>query len=171
MDRSSTVVAFSISDSLFAVEVQNVREILASRQPRRLPNAPKHLLGLIDVRGEAVALVDLRILLGEPPNEDVDARILILTVPDTAGAHLVALRVDRVIAVTMLDNDGQLTSVAEAEMLDWDQRIVVGVGRHEGDLVFLLALSALFDPAMMASLRLAGGARGMAAPCNAVSAN
>lgn len=173
--RAETVVTFSIAESLFAVEVQHVREILSARSPRRLPNAPAHLMGLIDVRGAAVALVDLRGLLGEPARADDDhTRILMLSVPGEGREHLVALRVDRVNAVTLLDNDGQVAPVDEAEMLDWDQRIVAGIGRQGADIVALLEISAIFDPATMAAVR----ARARHTPpsseateCNAVSAS
>ncbi|MFZ7090330.1 chemotaxis protein CheW [Primorskyibacter sp. 2E233] len=173
MTLSETVVTFSIADSMFAVEVQHVREILSARSPRRLPNAPDHLMGLIDVRGEAVALVDLRLLLGEcsRPDDD-DTRILILSVIRSERSHLVALRVDRVASVTMLDNGGQITSVDEAEMLDWDQRIIAGIGRHEGDIVALLDISTIFDPDTMAAIRdRSAGPSGKESVCSVASAN
>jgi purine-binding chemotaxis protein CheW len=44
-----------------------VREILDYQEPFRLPNAPEHFLGLIDVRGVGVPTIDLRLRLGLPP--------------------------------------------------------------------------------------------------------
>ena len=60
MTRADTVVTFAVADSLFAVEVGIVQEILSAQVPTRLPNAPPHLMGLIDVRGASVPLLDLR---------------------------------------------------------------------------------------------------------------
>lgn len=165
MDNVGTVVTFSVAGSLFAVEVKPVREIMSSRLPARLPNAPSHLLGLIDVRGNSVALVDLRRILGEPWKEDdEDTRIILLTIEGAGRGHLVALRVDRVIEVTELDDGGRIAALAEAEMLDWDPRLVSGIGRREDAIVTLLEVGAIFDPAVMeAARRRAGSAADL--PC------
>lgn len=163
--RAETVVTFAVAGSLFAVEVRIVQEILAARVPTRLPSAPAHLLGLIDVRGTSVALVDLRHLLGEPARgDDDDTRILMLTIDRGGRSNRVALRVDRVIEVTVLDNEGAIGALEEAEMVDWDHRILKGVGRRNDEIVVLLDIGAVFDPQLMEVLR-ARGSRAAGLPC------
>ena len=49
---------------MFAVPVELVLEILDMRPLFRVPEAPAHLAGLIDVRGQAVPVIDLRLKLG-----------------------------------------------------------------------------------------------------------
>ncbi|MBE9636323.1 chemotaxis protein CheW [Salipiger mangrovisoli] len=155
--RAETVVTFAVADSLFAVEVRSVQEILSARVPTRLPNAPSHLLGLIDVRGTSVALVDLRSLLGEAARgDDENTRILMLTIDRGSRTNRVALRVDRVIEVAALDHDGAIAALEEAEMVDWDQRILKGVGRRNDEIVVLLDIGAVFDPQLMGVLRTRG---------------
>ena len=146
MTRADTVVTFAVAGSLFAVEVGIVQEILSAQAPTRLPNAPAHLVGLIDVRGASVPLVDLRRLLGEAPaQEDEDTRIIILSIKEQNRVYIVALRVDRVIEVCALDNDGEVLPVAEAEMVAWDPRVLRGIGRRDGRIVALLDILAVFD--------------------------
>ncbi|WP_373356296.1 chemotaxis protein CheW [Pseudoroseicyclus sp. CXY001] len=151
MQLVDTVVTFSVAGSLFAVEVAMVQEILSPQRPSRLPNAPPHLLGLIDVRGHSVVLVDLRRILGEPARaEDEDTRILLLSLPGTGGAvHRVALQVDRVIEVAALDQDGLVAPVGEAEMLAWDPRMLRGIGRRNGAITALLDVSEVLDPGLI----------------------
>jgi purine-binding chemotaxis protein CheW len=152
--RAETVVTFAVAESLFAVEVGVVQEILSPQKPTRLPNAPPHLLGLIDVRGTSVALVDLRRLLNETGREeDDDTRILLLSLPGDISPRRVALRVDRVIEVAGLDDEGSIAPVDEAEMLDWDPRMLRGIGRRNGTITALLDLHRIFDPAVMAAVR------------------
>ena len=154
MREVETVVTFAVAKSLFAVEVGLVQEILSAQEPTRLPNAPQHLLGLIDVRGASVALADLRRRLGEPPKPaDDDTRILILALEGNGRIHRVALQVDRVIEVTGLDDGGRIDPVDEAEMLDWDPRVLHGIGRREGRIVALLDMRAIFDAELMALAR------------------
>ncbi|EPX78651.1 hypothetical protein Salmuc_04232 [Salipiger mucosus DSM 16094] len=154
IERAETVVTFAVAGSLFAVEVGMVQEILSPQQPVRLPNAPEHLLGLIDVRGASVALVDLRRLLGEASRaEDEGTRILLLSFDRAGTHHRVALRVDRVIEVAGLDDGGLIAPVSEAEMLAWDPRVLHGIGRRNNQITALLDVNAVFDPAVMAAAR------------------
>jgi len=153
--QDGPLVTFGMGNSLFALPVALVQEILDPRPVSRLPNSPQHLLGVTDVRGNSVAVIDLRSLLGEPPREDhPDTRIMVLQIDDDGGSadglH-VALRVDRVIEVTGLD-DGRLEPLAVAAFIDWDQRMVEGIGRRNGTFVAVLRVQGLFDREVIASL-------------------
>ncbi|SHI77601.1 chemotaxis protein CheW [Wenxinia saemankumensis] len=151
MISSDTVVTFSVAESLFGVEVGTVQEILSPQKPARLPNAPAHLLGLIDVRGTSVPLVDLRRILGEPGREEDDeTRVLLLSLANGETVHRVALRVDRVIEVAKLDDDGAIAPLGEAQMLQWDPRMVLGIGRRNGTIATLLDVRRIFDPSILA---------------------
>jgi purine-binding chemotaxis protein CheW len=153
MTRADTVVTFAVADSLFAVEVGIVQEILSAQVPTRLPNAPPHLMGLIDVRGASVPLLDLRRMLGEAPAQDNDdTRIMMLSLRGQDRDHLLALRVDRVIEVCALDNDGEVLPVAEADLVAWDPRVLRGIGRRDGRIVALLDILAVFDTSELTSL-------------------
>jgi purine-binding chemotaxis protein CheW len=144
-----------MGDSLFALPVALVQEILDPQPVSRLPNSPPHLLGMIDVRGDPVAVIDLRSLLGEPPRSDqTDTRIMVLQLGDEGDdselLH-VALRVDRVIEVTELDG-GRLEPLAVAAFIDWDQRMMEGIGRRNGTFVAVLRVQGLFDREVIAAL-------------------
>jgi purine-binding chemotaxis protein CheW len=102
-------------------------------------------MGVIDVRGASVPVVDLRRLLGEPPREDApDTRFVVLLLTDRGAARPLALRVDRVIEVAGLD-DGRLEPVAETGLLAWDPKMVAGLGRRGGAFVTVLSTEGLFD--------------------------
>lgn len=160
--QDGPVVTFGMGDSLFALPVALVQEILDPRPVSRLPNAPQHFLGMVDVRGSSVAVIDVRALLGDPPREDrPDTRIMVLQIDEDGGdadALQVALRVDRVIEVTQLDDD-RLEPLAVANFIDWDQRMVEGLGRRNGTLVAVLRVQGLFDREVIASLANRSGSR------------
>jgi purine-binding chemotaxis protein CheW len=146
------VVTFGLGDSLFALPVALVQEILDPRPVSRLPNAPPHLLGVTDVRGTSVVVIDLRAYLGEGSRADApDTRIMVLKLEKEGSALLVALRVDRVIEVTALD-DNRLEPLAEAVLLNWDQRMVEGIGRRNGTFVTVLRLAGLFSREVIVTL-------------------
>ena len=54
-------VIFRLDDEYFAFDVAEVAEVLPYSEPARLPRAPKFLVGIIDVRGHMLPLIDLRL--------------------------------------------------------------------------------------------------------------
>ncbi|MBL3571009.1 chemotaxis protein CheW [Rhodovulum sp. BSW8] len=145
MSGIGQVVTLGVGDERFAVPVDRVQEILDRRRIARIPNAPAHVLGVIDVRGTGVSVVDLRVVLGLPAAEEDDAtRIVVLWLETGRRRAQVALRTDRVFEVAALDGD-RVEDVPEAQLLNWDKRLISGIGRRQGEFVTLLDLDRLFD--------------------------
>ncbi len=138
------VLTLGIGDALFAVPVISVQEILDLRPIARLPHAPAHLLGVIDVRGDTVPVGNLRVMLGLDTTEDSEAtRIVVLRFRSTGREAVVALKADRVFEVTALDT-GEISDLPDDGMLRWDARMVAGLGRRNGVFVTVLDLQAMF---------------------------
>lgn len=57
-------IVFVVGGSNFAVDSQTVKEVLRDLSPARLPNTPKWLLGIANLRSEIVTVVELEELLG-----------------------------------------------------------------------------------------------------------
>lgn len=76
-------VSIQLSGEGYLVAVRHVREILDIPEIAQSPGAAPDLLGLIDVRGETISVLDLRGRLGLPRGaQDRDARILVLEPAD-----------------------------------------------------------------------------------------
>ena len=74
-------VTLGIEHEVFAVPVESVLEILDMRRVSRIPEAPPYMLGLLDLRGRSVPVLDLRVKLGLPPQSATDTtRILVVEV-------------------------------------------------------------------------------------------
>jgi purine-binding chemotaxis protein CheW len=104
-DQDIQVVVFGLGEEEFGLPVASVREILDHAY--RVPNAPAWFLGLTDVRGLSVPMVDLRVRLGLMPAEATLAtRILVVDVPTPGGEPLsLGLVVDRVLDVSTFAAD------------------------------------------------------------------
>ncbi|HLQ18728.1 MAG TPA: chemotaxis protein CheW [Tabrizicola sp.] len=145
MSGFGQMVILGCGDDLFAMPVVRVQEILDLHPITRLPHTPPHLLGLIDVRGESVAVADLRRLLGQPVAADSPStRIIVLWVSRPESRTMVALKCDRVIEVADLD-DSSLDPVPERGMFNWDDRLIAGIGRRNGQFVTVLDLERMFQ--------------------------
>lgn len=138
------MVLLGCGEEVFAVPVTRVQEILDLCPISRLPHAPAHLLGLIDVRGESIAVGDLRRLVGQTPAADTPAtRIVVLWISRGAERMVIALKTDRVIEVAELD-PGSVGPLQGKSAFNWDDRLVVGIGRRNGKFVTVLDLEHLF---------------------------
>ncbi|EEB86222.1 chemotaxis protein CheW [Roseobacter sp. GAI101] len=145
MTKVTQILTLGCGDDLYAVPVDRVQEILDPCPVSRLPHAPAHLLGVIDVRGDDVVLADLRIILGLPLCADTAAtRIVVLWLNWEGRRAVIAVKADRVIEVTHLDDD-TLTDVPEAGLFAWEERLVSGIGRCKGKFVTMIDLDSMFQ--------------------------
>lgn len=144
MTMIQDVVTFAADGALYAVPVGRVQEILDLRPTAAMPNAPAHLLGIIDLRGANIPVVCLRRLLGRPDPQDThQSRILVVAIHQNGREAVIGVKTDRVIEVTLLD-DGKLKPMEEAELLRWEGSPLLGIGRCKGEVVSVLDLDRLF---------------------------
>jgi purine-binding chemotaxis protein CheW len=154
-DNSGQYVTLGLEHEVFAVPVELVREILDMRPPFRIPEAPTHLAGLIDVRGCAVPVIDLRLKLGLPARAaSADTRILVLDVAVDGRLLSLGLVADRVFEVTALDAD----SIAPPPDIGttWHSDYILGIGRRGDSFVVIFDLSRLLSGEDAALLRATG---------------
>jgi purine-binding chemotaxis protein CheW len=136
-------VMLGIDREIFAVPVETVVEILDMRDMFRVPDAPAHLAGLIDVRGRSVPVIDLRVKLGLPAKAVTEGtRIMVLEVPISGGQLVLGLIADRVYEVASLD-DGKLEPPPDIGT-KWRSEYIRGVGRRGEQFVVVFDLSRLF---------------------------
>lgn len=94
------VLVFGVQDQLYAVPVDDVREILRAVAVTRLPRAPRAVEGVVDVRGEIVPVLDIRGRFGLPrPEIGVDEHFVLTR----AGERPVLLRADRALEVRSVE--------------------------------------------------------------------
>lgn len=142
MAERDQYVTLGVAEELFAAPVEKVQEILDMRAIARLPQTPPSLLGMIDVRGQGVPVVDLRLTLGLPPAPDTEnTRIIVLSLVGTNGEMRLGLRADRVFEVTVLD-EAELDPPPTISGT-WSGRCIAGIGRRKGSFVTVLDLEAL----------------------------
>lgn len=121
-------VVFRLDDEYFAFGVADVAEVFPYSEPVRMPRAPKFLVGLVDVRGVMLPVVDLRL------RAELNARV--------RPRHIMAVRladrflgaaVDEVCEIYAADETriGDIASLADRvdpqyvrRALRWGQRIV-----------------------------------------------
>ncbi len=144
-------VTLAIEKEVFAVPVESVLEILDMRQASKIPEAPPYLLGLIDLRGRSIPVLDLRVKLGlpaVPPTETT--RILVLEVAIAGRQLVLGLVADRVIEVMALRPEE--IEPAPDIGVRWRSEYIMGVGHRGGRFVIIFNLARLFSEEDTAAL-------------------
>ena len=155
MTETRQYLTFGIDRERFALPVERVREVLDLRPISRLPHAPPYVLGLIDVRGAGLLVIDLRAKFGFPPVAATNRTRIILVDAALGGVDQgVGLVADCVFAVSNLD--GSALEPPPSIGARWRADDIVGVGRDEGEFVIVLDLDRLIESGELAAADEAG---------------
>ena len=94
------VVVFSLSNEYFAIKTSIVQGINDMMKVTRVPKAPSHIKGLINLRGNIISLLDINLLLNIYEQENNQNSIIIVDVQD----EQVGIAVDQVDEVFEIDD-------------------------------------------------------------------
>ena len=80
MDRlvGHEVLAFRLGGEEYAIDILRVQEIRSYEPPTRLANAPAFLKGVVNLRGEIVPVIDLRLKFSLQGHEGTDDAVVIV---------------------------------------------------------------------------------------------
>lgn len=144
-------VTFGLGEECFAVPVAVVREILDHQDAFRIPHGPDYLLGLRDVRGQGVPVIDLRLRLGmSATTKTPHTRILVIDIPIADKVLTLGLVADRVFEVTSFRAEA-IESAPDIGVL-WPSEYIAGVVRRDGGFVVIIDLAKLFSSTDKVSL-------------------
>ena len=78
-DSVSRWVCFGVGDQVYGLPILAVQEVLRDTEIEPVPGATRHVLGVLNLRGNVVTVIDLRVRLGLPPTSpDGDSRVVIV---------------------------------------------------------------------------------------------
>jgi purine-binding chemotaxis protein CheW len=130
------LVVFRLGDRTYGIDLDAVREILRPRPASRLPGAPPAVIGLINVRGAIVTVIDLGVALGL---RDAPAAGAVMLVEH--GPKLVGAAVDEVLDVQRRADDGFDAAPKDVQA----GGAVRAIGTHDGSTVVVLDIHDLLS--------------------------
>jgi len=131
-------VTFRLADEIYGINVMQVQEVLRVSEIAPVPGAPHYVLGIINLRGNVVTVIDTRIRLGLTTTDVTDStRIVIIE----GAKHVVGILVDCVAEVV----DLPMSEVESAPNVGNDEsaKYIQGVASREGELLILVDLNKL----------------------------
>ncbi len=138
MENFCQLLVFNLNEQKYALYLSAVQRVIHAVEIRHLPKAPEIILGIINVKGRIIPVVDIRKRFGLAVREiDIDDRLIIA---DT-GKRQVAILVDSVIGITeLLPN--QLSDAKET--LPFAEHIR-GVAKVDDELILIYDLNTFLS--------------------------
>lgn len=142
--RTAQYLTFRLGGELFAVDVANVREVLELTRITRVPTAPEYMRGVVNVRGKAIAVVDLRVKFGLPEAEPtVNTRIIVIELNRNSELTVVGGMADSVHEVIELE-PSQIAPPPKIAMRGCSE-LIRGMARRGEDFLMLLDVNSAFS--------------------------
>jgi purine-binding chemotaxis protein CheW len=133
-------VTFKLDSETYGINVMQVQEVLRYTEIAPVPGAPTYVLGIINLRGNVVTVIDTRSRFGLVSNEVTDnTRIVIIE----AEKQVIGILVDSVAEVVYLK--GSEIDVAPNVGNDESAKYIQGVSNREGELLILVDLDKLLS--------------------------
>lgn len=140
------LIAFRIGEQEFCVDIITVREIRGFAAATPLPHAPNFVVGVINLRGTVLPIVDLAARLGFGPTVPTARSVVIVVRIDR---QLVGLLVDAVSDIlTVTDDLLQATPDVASEIA---RSFVRGVMAFEGRMISMIAVDSILPPTELAA--------------------
>ena len=132
-------VTFKLGNEIYGVNVMQVLEFLRYTDIAPVPGAPSDVLGIINLRGNVVTVIDTRARFGIPPAEVTDnTRIMIIE----SEKHVIGILVDSVAEVADL-NTADIDDTPNVGTEE-NAQFISGVCNRKDDLLILIDLTKLF---------------------------
>lgn len=142
--ETSQYLTFKLEDEVFALEISKVREVLDYTPVTKVPQTPNFMLGVINLRGSVVPVVDMRLKFGLSRSET------------TVNTCIIIVEIDLDDEVTIL---GALAdSVQEVMELDPEQieppprigtrlktHFIAGMGKKDNEFIIILDIDKVFS--------------------------
>ena len=146
-DQDGRFLLFWLGDELFGTPLMGVRKVVEPQKIKPIPHTVKSYLGVINIRGEIVGTIDLRMRFGLAVKE---SRLNALMVFETTGGPLAAIA-DRLDGVARIDdqNIDKNPRIEAKVALEY----LLGGGKIKDKLVTLIDLKKILDAEEVATVQ------------------
>ena len=129
-------IVISMGDEQFGIDIRYIDNIVKMQHITRVPNVASYFKGVINLRGEVLPVMSLRLKMGLENDQFTNAtRIIILKLEEKG---MLGIIVDEVKEVVTLSSD-------EIEKSSKKGSFINGVGKHGEELISLFDINAIVE--------------------------
>ncbi|MCX6153635.1 MAG: chemotaxis protein CheW [Candidatus Kapabacteria bacterium] len=134
------LVSFNLGDEEFGIDILRVQEIIRMVDITRVPNAPSFVIGVINLRGKVIPVIDLNLRMALNTSElSNNSRIIVIEFE----GKVVGFLVDKVNEVLRIDKS--ITEPPPQMVGSVNSDFITGIGKLENRLLILLDLEKLLN--------------------------
>ena len=128
-------MTFKCSDEIYGISIKYVNEIIGLSQITKVPETQDYLIGLINLRGKIIPVIDVRIRFGKEPLEYNDRTcVIVIDVKST----VIGLIVDAIDEVAAFAENEITPPPSVSDLAIQAKKYVFGIGRVNGEVKLLL---------------------------------
>jgi len=139
-DKSEDVtqlVGFVIGDEEYAIPILNIQEIIKPIAYTRVPKTPEYVLGMFNLRGNVIPLIDLRRKFHiAPQNESAETRYIVMK----DGDNIAGCVIDKLTEAIRLTSS-QIDPAPET--LAKEKGMISGIGKRDNSIITILKVDEL----------------------------
>ncbi|MCI5633211.1 chemotaxis protein CheW [Helicobacter sp.] len=126
------LVAFVVGTEEFAVPILSIQEIIKPLEYTRVPGVPNYVLGVFNMRGWVVPLINLRLKFGLPYEKPTEHTRYIVIRNQEERAGFIIDRLTEAVRIKESDID------PTPEAITQDENLIYGVGKRDDRLITIL---------------------------------
>ena len=139
-------LTFTLGDEEYGVDILSVQEIIGLPEVARLPRSPEYVLGVMNLRGMVVPVMDLRKKLGLPVDAEQEPVVVVVRVSDKImGAVVDGVNDVIELKTSQIQEPPDFVGVVRKEFLR-------GLTRHQDEMVILLDMVSLMAPETLSNV-------------------
>jgi purine-binding chemotaxis protein CheW len=145
-------LTFQLEDEVFAFDIAKVREVLDFTDVTRVPQTPEFMRGVINLRGNVVPVVDMRLKFGMTATpKTVNTCVIIVEVTVDDEALILGAMADSVQEVLDLDQDQIEPAPRIGSRLNTE--FIRGMGKHGEEFIIILDIDRVFSGTELSLVR------------------
>ncbi|MBW2187246.1 MAG: chemotaxis protein CheW [Deltaproteobacteria bacterium] len=142
--KTNQYLTFLLNGEVFGIATNRVLEVLDYTEITPVPQTSDFMLGVINLRGSIVPVVDMHIKFGLPPSpRTVNSCIIIISILIDDEPTSVGVMADSVREV--LDLDPEQIEAAPRMGTRLNSNFIRGMGKHGDDFIILLNIDSIFS--------------------------
>lgn len=140
MEIENKYVIFQLENEYYGLNIESVQSIEKFQNYTRVPNAPKYIKGVINLRGEVVPILDLRIKLKLNPKKVDNNTRIVVTKQEELVIGLIVDTSSEVLEISKNNIDRAPTN-GDDEYKEY----IKGIGKVKDRLIIIINLEKLLD--------------------------
>ena len=137
-------LTFKLEDELYALSISQVREVLDFTKITKVPRTPEFMRGVINLRGNVVPVVDMRLKFGMPKAENtVDTCVIIVEIIVDDESTVLGALADSVEEVIELEPEQIEPAPKIGTRLNTE--FIKGMGKRDDDFIIILDINKVFS--------------------------